>query len=214
MQLLLTWSVVSVVIAVLAGVTASDAGAQVCAGFPTVDGQSSLGGRVGFASSTSLGVEGSYNVAGPLGFFANLNILVPEEEEADNQSIIGGGASYEVSGFIPAIPAGLSVCPVAAATFSSLEGATTLTVPVGAGFGTTLALEGGPAIMPFVIPQFVLTRISAKDVDVVSDTNFGIGVGALARLGALYGGLSLGKVFVEGSDVDVAIRAGLTFGSP
>jgi hypothetical protein len=204
--------------AVFGLIAVPEAEAQFCAGYPTMSGQSSLGVKAAFPDRGDIfGVEGSYNMAGPLAVFASFNLLMPADDghdhDHDNVSIFGGGVAYEVGGFIPAIPAGLSVCPVAAVGFSTDHGATTLTVPVGIGFGTVIGAEG-ISVMPYVMPQFVLTRISARDVDVLSDTNFGIEAGFLARFANFYAGVTLNRLFVDHADTDFAIRAGLTFGSP
>jgi hypothetical protein len=192
---------------------ASEAAAQACAGFPTAGRQSSLGARASFpAEGTSLGVAGSHNFAGPLAVFGSVSLLRPEAGGED-RSIVSAGAAYEVGRFIPAVPGGLSVCPVVGASLSAADNATRVTVPVGVGIGTNLGVAPGVAVMPYVLPQFVLSRVSVKNVDVASDTNFGIEVGALTRLGPLFAGVGANKAFVDGSDVDLQARVGLTFGT-
>jgi hypothetical protein len=189
---------------------AAPAAAQICAGQPTEPGQTSIGARASFPTGgTTLGVEASRNWNNPMGAFVSFNLLLADDDGADNTPIFGGGLAYEVGGFIPAIPVWLSVCPVGAVTFASANDVTQLTVPLGVGFGTTF---GTPdlSIHPFVIPQFVLTRISVDDVS-VSDNNFGFGAGAFAKLRGVYGGITVGKILVEGSDTDVAFQAGLVF---
>lgn len=193
-------------------VLASDARAQSCAAHPTLAGQGSIGPAVSFPNgATGLGVEGSWNWAGPVGLFATFNLQVPDDDDVGNLSIFGGGASYEITDFIPIIPEWLSVCPVAAVNFSSFEGTTTLTFPLGVGLGTRLELSpDGPAIVPHVMPQFVLTRVSVEDVT-VTDHNFGIGFGGLGVFGPVYAGVTLNRLFVDAADIDVALRAGWVF---
>lgn len=50
-------------------------------------------------------------------------------------------------------------------------------MPLGVGFGTSLGLAPGVTLQPYVMPQFVLTRVSVSDVT-VTDNNFGTGGGA------------------------------------
>ena len=195
------------------GLLASEAAAQACAGFPTAGRESSLGARASFpAEGTSLGVAGSHNFAGPLAVFGSVSLLRPEVG-GDDRSIVSAGAAYEVGRFIPAVPSGLSVCPVAGASISTADDATRLTVPVGVGIGTSIGVAPGMAVMPYVLPQFVLTRASVKNVEVASDTNFGIEVGAVTRVGPIFAGVGANRAFVDGSDVDLQARVGVTFGA-
>jgi hypothetical protein len=183
--------------------------AQVCAGYAAMPGSLSAGANVANPpGGSSLGMEASYNFTNPLGVFGSFNLVRPEGEA--NHSIIGGGVSYEVTDFVPIVPAWLSVCPLAGVSLSSVNGASTLTMPVGMGFGTTIPiLPGAVDVMPFMAPQFVMTRVSVDDVS-MTDHNFGIGFGALARVSNLYAGVTAGKEFVEAADIDVAFRAGVT----
>jgi hypothetical protein len=202
-------------IAAVAGVTAllvgaAPAAAQICAGQPTEPGQTSIGLRGSFPSEgTTLGVEASRNWNNPMGAFVSFNLLLADDDEVDNTPIFGGGLAYEVGSFIPAVPAWLSICPVGAVTFATANDVTQLTVPLGVGFGTTF---GTPdfSLHPFLIPQFVLTRVSVDDVS-VSDNNFGFGAGGFVKMRGVYAGLTVGKILVEGSDTDVAFQLGLVF---
>jgi len=194
------------------GVPTTQALAQTCAAFPTMAGEGSVGAVVSFPNGgTGLGVDGSWNWPGPIGIFASFTLERPDEEDVEDLSIFGGGVAYEVGQLIPAVPEWMTLCPVAAVNFSSLDGSTTLAFPLGIGFATPFELTpDGLMIIPHLMPQFVLTRISASDIS-VSDHNFGIGFGALARFGALYGGASFNRLFVDSADIDWALRAGLTF---
>jgi hypothetical protein len=187
---------------------AAPAAAQICSGYPTMPGQTSVGLRASFPTGgTSIGVEASRNWRNPLGVFANLNLLMPDDDELDNQTVAGLGFAYEVTEMLPAIPQALSVCPVAAVTLQGGD-ATTLTFPLGVGFGTSVDVAEGFAIQPFVMPQFVLTRVSVDNVT-VSDHNFGFGAGAFATFGGVYGGVTLGKIMASGTDVTIAFQGGL-----
>jgi hypothetical protein len=187
---------------------AGPAAAQVCSGYPTARGQTSIGARAAFPDgATNIGIEASRNWMNPLGVFANLNLIMPEEEGEDNIPAIGVGLAYEVTDMIPVVPAWLSVCPVAAVTLE-LGDNTGITVPLGIGFGTSIGLTENLDINPFVIPQFVLTRIATDDIT-VTEHDFGFGAGAHLRFGGVYAGVTLGKILATGRDLTIAFQGGL-----
>lgn len=190
--------------------TAVPAAAQVCQGYPTAPGQTGIGLRASFPTGGTLfGVEAGRNWMNPLGVVANLNLQVPDDDDADNVPVAGVAFAYELAEFVPAIPTWLSVCPVAGISVGFGD-ATEFRVPLGVGFGASYGTPDGFAIQPFVRPQFVLTRISIDDID-VNDNNFGIAFGAFAKFSGVYGGVTLGKDFISGSDLDVMIQGGLVF---
>jgi hypothetical protein len=197
--------------AIALAVSAVPAAAQICSGYPTSPGQTSIGLRASFPTgATTLGVEASRNWLNPLGAFATVNLLMPDADDEDNVTAVGLGFAYEVTDFLPAVPAWLSVCPVAAVTvdFGTKTG---FTIPLGVGFGTSFGTGEGFEILPFVIPQFVLTRVSTDGLTTTDNQDFGIGFGAFAKFSGVYGGVTLGKVFVSNRDVDIAFQGGLTF---
>jgi hypothetical protein len=195
--------------------------AQICAGYPTTRGEWSIGPRIGFIpegeafgrvvpSGVSFGAEASWNSPGPWGFFGNVNLIVPDDDEGENQNMFGAGVALELQNFVPAMPAGLQFCPVAAVSVDQVDGATRFTIPLGVGFGMQLPVTPGIQLLPYLIPQFNLVRISLDEVE--TDHNFGFEAGAFARLGSLYGGASFGRSFVEGATISWAFRAGITMG--
>jgi hypothetical protein len=189
---------------------AAPAAAQICSGFPTARGQTSVGLRASFPTEgTTIGVEASRNWLNPLGVFANLNLLMPDADDADNIAIGGLGFAYEVGDFIPAVPQWLSVCPTAAVTIQGGD-ATTFTFPVGLGFGTSIGTPEGFSILPFVMPQFVTTRVSLDGIN-TTDHNFGIGAGVFARFGGVYGGVTFGRIMASEEDATIAFQGGLVF---
>jgi hypothetical protein len=189
--------------------TAAPAAAQICSEYPTARGQTSIGLRASFPDGgTSIGVEASRNWMNPLGVFANLNLVMPDNE-GDRYTVGGLGFAYEVGDFIPAVPAWLSVCPTAAVTVEAGD-ATRFSLPLGLGFGTVIGTPEGFTIQPYVMPQFVMTRVSLDDVT-LTDHNFGIGAGVFAKFGGVYGGVTLGRLMAADEDVTIAFRGGLTF---
>jgi hypothetical protein len=192
-----------------AALVATPAAAQICSGYPTAPGQTSIGLRASFPSEgTVLGVEASRNWLNPLGAFASINLRMPDADGADNVPVAGLGFAYEVTDFLPAVPAWLSVCPIAAVSVDFGDN-TGFRIPLGVGFGTSFGTAEGFAIQPFVIPQFVLARLSVDGAE--TDHNFGIAFGAFAKFSGVYGGVTLGKDFISGRDLDIAFQGGLVF---
>lgn len=199
-----------IVVAGLA-LAAAPAAAQICAGYPNSPGQTSVGLRASFPTGgTTIGVEASRNWTNPMAAFVNLNLLMPDDDDADNTPIIGGGLAYEIGDMITAAPAWLSICPVAGVTFMSQNDVTQLTFPLGVGFGMTIATTEDFSINPFVIPQFVLMRVSSDDVS-TSSSDFGLGAGGIIKFRGVYGTVTLGKVFADDRDTEITIAGGLTF---
>lgn len=189
---------------------AAPAAAQVCAGYPNAPGQTSFGLRAGFPDgATKVGVEASRQWTSPLGAFANANILMPDADGADNITVLGAGLSYDVGGMVSALPAWLSMCPVAAVNYSTVNDVNMFQIPVGLGFGMSIAATENVSVHPFAIPQFIMSRSSADELEDTDD--FGIGAGAMVKFRGVYGGVTLGKVFVDGSDTDITFSGGLTF---
>jgi hypothetical protein len=192
-------------------ITASEGQAQFCAGYPTVGGQSSVGAHVSFPTGgTAYGVEGSYNLAGPIALFGSFNLRVPEEE-GPNANIFGVGATYEIGNLLP-VPGGLSICPAVGVGISANEGVTSFDTRLGVGFGTQFGAEG-ISVMPYVMPQFRLLRISGEGGANAGD-DFGIEAGFLTQFGNLYAGVSLDRSFAAGADIFFGVRAGWVFGLP
>jgi hypothetical protein len=157
-------------------VMAGSAGAQVCAGFPTNDGQGTLGGLANFAGDVDqYGAEGSVNLMGPLA--VNAGFLYSKDGE-DELNTFRGGLALDISSFVSAMLPGISVCPNVRADYSSEDGATRYTVPIGLGLGATLPM-GGPdmTLTPYVIPALVWQRFELGVLD-ESETNFGVRGGA------------------------------------
>jgi hypothetical protein len=205
-----------VAFAAFALVSAQEAAAQVCAGYPAQQGQYSLGARwsnsVGLLSpgtGTALGVEASLNRPGNAGVFGIVNLISPDTD-GENHAAFGLGASYEIGGFIPAVPTWLSVCPVASVTYTQVDGNATFGLPLGLGFGATIGVPDAPFnLQAYAIPTFRLVRLGLSDIN--WDNNFGVGLGAMARFGnAFYVGIEFDRAFVDDANFDFALRGGIT----
>jgi len=198
-------------------VPAQQAAAQVCSGFPAQQGQYSLGGHwsnsVGLLTDragTALGVEASLNRPGNAGVFGVVNLITPDTE-GENHAAFGVGASYEIGGFIPAVPEWLSICPVASLTYTQIDGNAHFGVPLGVGFGTTIGVPDGPfTLLGYAIPSFRLVRVALDDIN--WENRFGVGFGAMARFAnAFYVGIEFDRAFVDDADFDFALRGGILF---
>ena len=204
-------------IAALAAATlAGSAQAQVCASYPTVDGGFSLGGRIDFPEDLdSFGVEGSFNPRGPLSVFGGLNVVSRDDVDDSGQDVFFAGLAFETPQLGALLGPTVSACPQARFEFVDLEGATAFNIPLGVGFGATLATSpAGPTISPYVIPQLVYTRFELDDElggASESETNFGLRGGALLTFGMFFVGGELNFLAADDSDTTFGIRAGVRF---
>jgi hypothetical protein len=163
--------------AVAALVVAGSAGAQVCAGFPTTDGQGTLGALANFPSDfDQYGAEGSYNLTGPLALNAGFLLSTDDDEDLNT---FRGGLALDVGAALGNLLPGISICPNVRADYTSEDGVTLWQVPIGLGFGATLPV-GGPdmTLTPYVIPALVWTRADLGAGLDDSETNFGVRGGA------------------------------------
>ena len=203
-------------IAVMAAATlAGSAQAQVCASYPTVDNGFSLGGRIDFPEDLdSFGVEGSYNARGPLSVFAGLNVISLDGGDSEGEDVYFAGLAFETPQLASMLGPQFNVCPQARLEYLDTDVGSFVDIPVGLGFGATLATSpAGPTISPYVIPQVVFSRFSAES-DVVedeTDTNFGVRGGAVVTFGMFYVGGELNFLAADNSDSVFGLRAGVRF---
>lgn len=204
-------------VAVLAAATlAGSAQAQVCASFPTVDRGISLGGRIDFPDNLdSFGVEASYNAAGPLSVFGGLNVVSADVDDSDSQDVFFAGLAFETPQIGAILGPTVSACPQARIEYADFDGGSLMNIPVGLGFGATLATSpSGPTISPYVIPQVVFSRFELDD-DIGggsdSETNFGLRGGALVTFGMFFVGGEANFLAGDNSDTTLGIRAGVRF---
>jgi len=165
--------------AVAALVFAGSAGAQVCAGFPTTDGQGTIGALAVFPEDIDrFGVEGSYNLTGPLAVNAAY-IYSKLTDGDDHVNTFRGGVAFDINSFVGNLLPGISICPSVSADYTSDEGTTYWQVPIGLGFGASLPV-GGPdmTLTPYVIPALVWSRFDLGGGLDDSETNFGVRGGA------------------------------------
>ncbi|HEY0037592.1 MAG TPA: hypothetical protein VGB66_12935 [Longimicrobium sp.] len=197
---------------------AGAAQAQVCASYPTVDRNISLNGRIDFPENLdSFGVEASYNAAGPLSVFGGLNVLSGEGDDSESEDLFFAGLAFETPQIAGMLGPRASACPQVRVEYADFDGLSYLRIPVGLGFGATLATSpSGPTISPYVIPQVVFTQLSIDEVDEdESETNFGVRGGALVTFGMFFFGgevnYTAGDFNLTGDDAVFGLRAGVRF---
>jgi hypothetical protein len=170
--------------AVAALVVAGSANAQACAGFPTQDGEGSIGALANFPSGfDQYGAEGSFNLYGPLA--ANAGYVYSKDGD-DHLSTIRGGLALDVNALVGGTSS-VSICPNVRADYSFQDGTTLWEVPIGVGFGATLPV-GGPdmTLTPYVIPALVWMRSSAGANTSESNTELGVRGGATLNFDRFY----------------------------
>jgi len=204
------YSLIVAVVAALALMTPKDSEAQICVGFPTSPGQFSAAVNANFPTGgNQFGFDASYNLEAPLSVYAG--IIHDDREVGPSVTSLGGGVAFEVAALTDALPAGMSACPTVALNLATAEGLdNVLSIPVGVGFGTTLALGETMTLSPFVIPQFRWTA-STDDVDASTDWLLSGGVILGGFLGPMYAGATVNHIFVEGADSVLGFTVGITF---
>lgn len=193
--------------------SSAGAGAQACAGLPTVDGQLSFGGSVYLPRDGSQwGVEASYDAEGPYSFFGGLSVVKPDDGGA-SEDAVGVGGAYVVRNS-PLGPRA-QVCPTAAVGYNNVPGLGTATsLTLGVGIGGAVPERAGASIHPYAIPQVVLSQFNGDDDSPLgagdaSDINFAITGGVLVGFGSLWIGPVAGYVFAEDADPVIGIRGGV-----
>lgn len=195
--------------AVAALAVAGGASAQTCAGFPTQDGQGSIGAFANFPSDfDQYGAEGSFNLFGPLAVNAG---YIYSKDGSDNESTIRGGVALDLDSFLGGLP-GISICPNVRADYTSENGVTLWQVPIGLGFGATLPVSGPDmTLTPYVIPALVWSHISAGANTSDTQTEFGIRGGADLNFDRFFLGGQVEWVNGAGNDAVFGVRAGFKF---
>lgn len=195
--------------------SAATAGAQVCAGLPTVDGQFSFGGSVHFPrNADQWGVEASYDAEGPYSVFGGVTV-VSGEDGGGSDDAVGLGGAYVVR----SSPLGprAQVCPTASVGYNNSPGlgtATSLALGVGVGSAAPATATERASFHPYVLPQVVFSQFQADDdsplpVEDGGDIVFAISGGVLVGFGSFWVGPVAAFVLEDGADPTIGIRAGI-----
>lgn len=213
------------------GVAASPADAQVCAGFPTLQGQTSVALSSSFPQDADrFGGEASANIAGPLAVFGAYERTTSRVQEGQHANTYTAGAALEVSDrFRGPFFLGLSACPVVQGSLTRLQGADVWQVPLGVGFGSRIELDptGRLELMPYAVPQLVWTRVDfdgtpadgilgpvfggPATLEDQERTDLGIRTGVMVGAGRFFLGGEFENVFDDELSGTFGLRAGLRF---
>jgi hypothetical protein len=191
-------------------VLAAPAQAQRCFGFSAPERGLYLGGRADFPQNAhSYGAEADYNVAGPLGLYAGLDVVSDGKESTNDYHL---GAAFEIVSLGAQIGPHVSICPVVEVSWASQNDFSIIQLPIGLGIGTDVRTSIG-GVEPFAIGQIVHTRLDVPDArtDFSDFVNTRVGFRAgvnVTRNKFLLGG-QVQHVFGFGSDPTFAVRAGL-----
>jgi len=207
--------------AIAAALAAAPVSAQICTGFPTVDGQKAITAGIGFPEdSKTYSLRGAVDLTGPLS--VNGGVAVGTIDEVDDKAYsFGANVAYELKGL------SFSACPVVGLnynTFSMEESGATmdvsaLNIPLGFGVGQTFA-AGSNSFGLYAVPQFVISRAS-MDVEIPglgsaeeseTDTFFGADIGALFKAGSFFAGASVNVTSQADSDAVFGLNVGMLFG--
>lgn len=206
MKQLAKYALVSAVVGAFSLVSATESEAQVCVGFPTAGGQMAAAFVANFPTGGNmLGGEVNWNLTGPLAAFVGVTYNDPDT--GDSYTSLGGGVAFDFPALTAALPAGISACPTVSVVAADVGDTEVLSIPVGVGFGTTLALgEAGLSLSPYVVPQ---VRFVTGDG---GDTRFMLSGGALVNITpSIYAGATINRIFVEGEDSLFGLKIGVVF---
>lgn len=208
--------------AAVALVAAGSASAQVCDGFPTTDGQGTIGGLVNFPTGIDqYGGEASYNLAGPLA--VNAGYLYSRNDDDVHLNTFRGGAALDLPTFAGNFHSTGSICPSVRADYTSHEGITIWRVPIGLGVGASVPVgSSGTKVTLYIIPAVIWqrTRVELEDFPdfngTNTDTNLGVRGGFELNFDRFYLGLS--SEWADGpgqfngeKEAVVGVRAGIRF---
>lgn len=194
---------------------AGSAGAQVCASYPSSERVFYFGARADFPEDLdSYGAEANYNLSGPLGVFAGVNIVSAEEDDGDDDALdeYYGGAALEFTSLGLVIGPQVSGCVVGEVRYIGEDGDSYAEIPVGLGIGASLGVPGVP-VSGYVQPQVVFSMIDAGVMGTESETNFAIKSGASVGFGPVTVGGEVRHLFLEDDeDFSGIFRDETTFG--
>lgn len=199
-----------------------DALAQVCLGYPTIDGQYALAGTVGFADGAmAYGGALNANFTGPFAAEAGYQYIDIEDVETSGNNFFGR-LGYELE--VPSV----SICPFAgigyadaSEEFEDVElSVSVLSVPVGVGIGKRF--EASPSLFfdLFAQPHILWAR---ADIELEgpgggeigedgSETEAGIDIGANLGTSRFFVGGGVNVTTAEDSDPTFNLRIGIVLG--
>ncbi len=196
--------------------SAAPLGAQICAGFVNGNRQAAFGAGAAFASRTKeLGVEGGYNLRGPVAVTLGVTRQLHGEEsgvalDVTDKTLFSATLAFDVN--VTGTPRRpfLSICPIAAIRFASEFGFDYREIPIGVGVGSVVPLSpsGSPALMPYVVPSALFWRFTPRVDSAESDTDFMLRGGLLVDFGRSFVGAEARRIFRDGSRTLFGVRVG------
>lgn len=209
----------SIAVALVALCHAGAAGAQICVGHATDARQGTLGGTLlfptgDFADPAEVwGLEGSYNVAGPLGVFGGFTVF---DFGTDSDEIFWeGGVAWEIAALGDAIGPRVSVCPTAGLHHVAISDVgSSVVFPVGFGIGTDLAAGSGVTVSPWLEGFAMFSKFDFDDdafpgMDSETGREVGTTAGVVLSRGSFWVGGLINHVFDHTADPAFALRAGI-----
>jgi hypothetical protein len=193
---------------------AGSAAAQLCAGFPTVDGGGSVAARYQTNDGTdAFGVEASYNPRGPLSLSGGLDNI---SEGGEDETLWFAGVALELPRVAASMGPRVSACPQVGIRYADVESVITITqFPIGFGIGTSVDTKSSTSLGLFVVPQLLISHISVEGelqdfIEDDTETDFGVRGGAVVGFGQFFVRGELEHNFTaDGAEPTIGIAAGI-----
>jgi len=211
---------VAAAVAALGMVSAADAAAQACFGTPTIQGQRAISAGIGFPEGgTNYHARLDVNRGGPTAYQVSFSHHSPNVV-GERVNAIGGGLAYELPSAIVPGAVAITGCPVVGASYAFSGGdaeANRLDVPLGFGIGARVNIGAGMTLTPYVQPQFIVSRTSARvGGERISETGHGFGatVGSAIDFGPFYAGVDYTNTRwndVPDAGNNLGVRVGVKF---
>lgn len=205
-------SILALPLAMAIGAIPVGVAAQACVGIPVARAHNAVTAGIGFPDGgTSFGAELRHNFDGPITAGVSYGLT-----SYDNVDPVQHGLAAEVNYELPGLS--FSACPMVGLGYTRMSEddvtLSTVSVPVGVGFGTSVELSPGVALIPHVVPQWVWTRASLDFLgESMSDSDSAIGAlfGATVSMSRFYFGGRVLWVNEENVDPIFSIMAGMPF---
>jgi hypothetical protein len=201
---------------------AGQVAAQACLGLPTMDGQATLSGNVGFLENArTYGGAGSYNMAGPVTLGASVSITKPSNVNQDITNLgVLGAYDLGLAGFSACPSAGAQYSTFSAQYFGSFVDATALIVPVGVGLGTAIPVgTGSSRLILSAGPQYLYIRTKLDfSTPILSgegsrtEHEFSLTLGGALHMSQVYAGAGVSFNTIEDSEATFGVNLGLVLG--
>lgn len=186
--------------------------AQACVGIPVADSHNAVTAQVGFPQDAmAYGAAFRHNMNGPFSFSAGYT-LASYDNVDPKQHGLNVQADYELPGL------SFSACPTVGLGYTTMSedpaSLTTLSIPVGVGFGKSFELSPTMSVVPHVVPQWVWTQLTVDDgtAEATADDSYLAAlIGATIATPRFYLGAGLTWINEDNVDPVFSILAGMPF---